>query len=86
MAVTIKRKRCCRSSTSSDTDPRPVRHRVKWSPLTNMAEAGTAQQGLEALNLTEVADTPFEVGLWRLGANRCGATETMVDVILKVLK
>lgn len=44
-----------------------------------------AQQGLEALNLTEVADTPFEVGLWRLGANRCAATETMVDDILKVI-
>ena len=50
-----------------------------------MVEAGTAQQGLDALNLTEVADTPFEVGLWRLGANRCAATETMVDVVLKVI-
>jgi hypothetical protein len=50
-----------------------------------MVEAGMAQQGLEALNLTEVADTPFEVGLWRLGANRCAATETMVDDILKVI-
>ena len=50
-----------------------------------MAEAGTAQQGLEALNLTEVADTPFEVGLWRLGVNRCAATETIIEVILNVL-
>jgi hypothetical protein len=50
-----------------------------------MAEAGTAQQGLDALNLTEVADTPFEVGLWRLGANRYVATETMVDIVLKVV-
>jgi len=50
-----------------------------------MAEAGSAQQGLDALNLTEVADTSFEVGLWRLGANRCAATETMVDVFLKVV-
>jgi hypothetical protein len=50
-----------------------------------MAEAGTAQQGLEALNLTKVADTPFEVELWRLGTNRCAATETMVNDILKVI-
>jgi hypothetical protein len=50
-----------------------------------MADVGTAQQGLEALNLADVADTPFEVGLWRLGANRSAATETMVDVILKII-
>ena len=59
---------------------------MKWSPLTNIAEAGTAQQGLETLGLTEGADTPYEVGLWRLGANRCAATETMVDSFAKVLK
>ena len=57
----------------------------QWSTLVNLAEAGKAQQELRALNLTEVADTPFEVGLWRLGVNRCAATETMVDVILKII-
>jgi hypothetical protein len=50
-----------------------------------MAAASTAQQELAALNLTEVADTPFEVGLWRLGANRCAATETIIDVVLKAI-
>jgi hypothetical protein len=34
--------------------------------------------------MPEIADTPIEVALWRLAANRCAPTEAMIDMILKL--
>jgi len=35
--------------------------------------------------MPETSDTPSEVALWRLAANRCVLTEAMIDMILKLV-
>lgn len=43
-----------------------------------------AQEDCEDCVIGDVAETPSEVMLWRLAANRSAVTEAMVDVILEV--
>lgn len=53
-------------------------------PLTDVTDTVEDQGERERRIMPEISDTPSEVALWRLAANRCVLTEAMLDMILKL--
>jgi hypothetical protein len=69
-----------------DQGPSTIKATIPPSyPLTDVTDTVEDQGERERRMMPETSDTPSEVALWRLAANRCVPTEAMIDMILKLV-